>query len=246
MIHYHGLPITPISVLIKAMKGKHALVSFAHPEQIETAVHICQSVVLDNGAFSAWRGGSSVDIPAYTDWAAYWLKSPNVDWCLIPDVIDGNEEDNARLIEEWPLPAVFSVPVWHMHESMDYLRWLMDRFPRIALGSSGQYASVGVRHWWSRMSEAMDVLCDGEGRPLVKIHGLRMLDSDVFSRLPLASADSSSVARNIGIDSAWTGRYSPSTKEVRAQVLIDRIEHKNSAQSWHHSSSGSQIGLFAH
>ncbi len=46
------------------------------------------------------------------------------------------------------------------------------------------------------MAQAMAQACD-LGRPRVKLHGLRMLDVEVFSRLPLASADSTNVARNI-------------------------------------------------
>ncbi|MGK9559302.1 hypothetical protein O6495_24055, partial [Salmonella enterica subsp. enterica] len=44
----------------------------------------------------------------------------------------------------------------------------------------------------------------------------------------LASADSTNVARNIGIDSAWKGTYSPQSKETRAYVLAERIESFNS------------------
>jgi hypothetical protein len=39
----------------------------------------------------------------------------------------------------------------------------------------------------------------------VRLHGLRMLNPEVFSRLPFASADSTNIGRNIGIDQAWRG-----------------------------------------
>ena len=54
MIHYHGLPMTPVADMVKAFAGRHAMVSFEHPEQIEVAAEVCKSVVLDNGAFSAY------------------------------------------------------------------------------------------------------------------------------------------------------------------------------------------------
>lgn len=38
MIHYHGLPITPETAAIEAIKGGHAFVSFRHPEQLRLAV----------------------------------------------------------------------------------------------------------------------------------------------------------------------------------------------------------------
>ena len=57
-----------------------------------------------------------------------------------------------------------------------------------------------------------------------------MLNPAIFSELPLSSADSTNVARNIGIDSAWRGTYQPRSKETRAVILTERIESHNSAQ----------------
>lgn len=243
MIHYHGLPMTPVEVACKAMRGKHAMVSFASAAQVSLAAEVCQSIALDNGAFSAWTQQTEFDADGYLAWATKWMKHPAADWCLIPDVIDGNERDNARLVADWPLPRAYSVPVWHLHESLDYLRWLMISFSRIALGSSGQFATPGTPAWWGRMAEAMQILCDEDGMPRVKIHGLRMLDSVIFSHIPLSSADSTNVARNIGIDKAWTGAYAPASREMRAQIMMDRIESHASASRWDAVSGGVQQNL---
>ena len=61
VIHYHGLPMTPIPDMVKAMRGRHAMVSFEDPRQIEEAAEVCQFIALDNGAFSAWRSGKTYD-----------------------------------------------------------------------------------------------------------------------------------------------------------------------------------------
>lgn len=105
-------------------------------------------------------------------------------------------------------------------------------FPRVCIGSSGEFATVGTTAWWGQMARAMRVVCDDEGRPLCKLHGLRMLNQEVFTRLPLSSADSTNIARNIGIDQAWRGTYSPPTKEARASVMRARIESQNSPAKW--------------
>jgi len=231
MIHYHGTPLNPMLDMVKSFAGKHAMVSFEHPEQLDLAVEICQTVVLDNGAFSAWQNGEPYDFAGYSDWATYWVQHPAVDWCVIPDKIDGTEEENWGLVQSWKLPKAVSVPVWHLHESLDYLHWLME-WPRIALGSSGQYKDPGTDEWWKRISEAMTVLCDARGRPKVKLHGLRMLDPGIFSKLPLASADSCNVARNVGLDVRWKGPYTPKSRYGRAVVLMERIERHASAAYW--------------
>lgn len=232
MIHYHGLPMTPTPDMIRSMQGRHAMVSFEDPRQIELAAEICQSVVLDNGAFSAWRSSKPYDFNGYQEWAAQWLKHPAVDWCVIPDVIDGDEGANDELLVTWALPGERSVPVYHLHESLDRLERLVNAYPRVALGSSGKFKDPGTEEWWQRMTEVMNVCCDDEGYPITRLHGLRMLDPDHFSRLPLSSADSCNVARNIGIDKRWTGPYVPTSKWARALVMMDRIESHAAARRW--------------
>lgn len=232
MIHYHGTPMTPAADMVKAFSGRHAMVSFANPEQLDVAAEICQSVVLDNGAFSAWKAKSAYDFDGYREWCVQWRQHPAVEWCIIPDIIDGDEKENDQLIKGWPLKAEFSVPVWHMHESMTRLRWLVGSFPRIAIGSSGDFAKIGTTAWWHRIEAAMEIICTGDGKPRVKLHGLRMLDPGIFSKLPLASADSCNVARNVGLDSRWGGPYAPASRAMRALILMDRIERHASASTW--------------
>jgi len=231
MIHYHGTPMTPVADMIRSFAGKHAMVSFEHPGQVELSAEICQSVVLDNGAFSAWKQGKAYDFDGYAAWVEVWHRHPAVDWHIIPDQIDGDEAANDALIRQWPFKRG-AVPVWHMHESLDKLLWLVTDFKRVALGSSGAFATVGNDGWWRRMAEAMAVACDDQGRPLAKLHGLRMLDPGVFSKLPLASADSCNVARNVGIDQAWRGTYVPTSRAARAIVLMERIERHASCARW--------------
>ena len=233
MIHYHGIPITPEAAAAQILLRRHAMVSFAHPEQLDLVADACQSFALDNGAFSAWRSGRPI-----TDWSPYyaWVKEyqqhPGFDWFLIPDVIDGTESANDALLASaaW---SPYGVPVWHLHESLDRIERLIGwGFHRMAIGSSGAFAQIGTRAWWRRMAEAMTVLCDELGRPRVKLHGLRMLDPYVFTSFPFASADSTNIARNIGLDGRWTGSYPPATKTGRGVVLADRIETANSIPRW--------------
>lgn len=236
MIHYHGTPFTPNGDMIKSFTAKHCMVSFERPDQMQIAAEICQSVVLDNGAFSAWRQQKKYDFSGYVEWASLWVNHPCVDWCIIPDVIDGSESDNDALMAEWPLPKHCSVPVWHMHESLDRLERLLE-YPRIALGSSSAFSAVGSKKWWPRIADAMRVVCDSAGLPKVKLHGLRMLDPTVFSKLPLSSADSCYIARNSGIDSSWKGPYAMTGRYSRAVVLMERIERHASASRWNAENS---------
>ena len=213
-------------------RGRHGFVSFARPEQLGVAAEVCQSFAVDNGAFTAWSSGKEYDFKGYVAWVKDWMHHPRFDWCLIPDKIDGEEKDNYELVTHWGLPEHMRVPVWHLHESLEYLDFVCRAFPRVAFGSSGNYSRVGTKSWWTRMGEAMDSICDEEGKPPCKLHGLRMLNPSVFGKFPFSSADSTNVAQNARESKRWHGPYKPPNTITRGCLLADRIEAHNSAAFW--------------
>ena len=246
MIHYHGTPFSgDHQTATRSLARRHAIVSYYRPDQIDIVAEVCQSFILDNGAFSSWTQGVEFDLTGFMKWANLWLKHPGCDWAVAPDIIDGSEvENDARLYLVSHRKSEFA-PVWHLHESLDRLERLVNEWPRVCFGSSGQYAQIGTPQWWGVMSDAMSVACDKDGYPKAKLHGLRMLDPTLTSIFPFSSCDSTNVARNIGIDNRWKGPYTPRSKEVRAEILIDRIEHHASASRWNaESGSGRNMELF--
>ncbi|HGK5894867.1 TPA: hypothetical protein ACJ3DT_005987, partial [Pseudomonas aeruginosa] len=121
MIHYHGTPIGGTRQdAARFLAGRHALVPFPRQDDVAIVAEVCQSFCFDNGAFSVWKKGGTLDVESYLRWVDDWRRHPGFDWALIPDVIDGDEADNDRLLEQWPehLPGV---PVWHLHESIERL-----------------------------------------------------------------------------------------------------------------------------
>jgi len=226
MIHLHGTPIGgKREDVARFLEGRHALISFFRSEDIGTASEVCQSFCVDNGAFSAWRQNKIIDWDAYYAFCEQWYRHPCFEWAIIPDVIDGTEEENDALLDDWP-GHIEGVPVWHMNESLDRLDRLCG-WPRLALGSSGDFATVGSDQWWKRIAEAMEVICIG-GLPRTKLHGLRMLDPKVFSHLPLASADSTNAARN----GQRTARRCGCNTLTGMTIIAGRIEKHQSASMW--------------
>lgn len=215
MIHYHGTPITPRKALLE-MSGRHFCVSFADPRDIDVCLRIGQSVMLDNGAFTAFTKGKPMDVPRYIVWCEEHLAHPH--WAVIPDVIDGTEDQQRTGIAGWPFPAELSAPVWHLGLSLDWLLEMADNWPRIALGSSGQYWQVGSPSWTRRMDEAFDALASRR-RHLPWIHGMRML-GQCDGPWPLASADSTNVARN------------HKTARIHPELMAARIDAKQPAKRW--------------
>lgn len=240
MIHYHGTPFSGGIDTHLSLQGKHCFISYAHRDKAELAIEMCQSFAMDNGAFSAWTADKPFDIDGFCEWVHEWHRHPGFDFYVIPDAIGGDENDNIVMRATWSKMVDCRVwqkgyPVWHMHEPLEVLRDLCHAFRGVCLGSSGEYAVVGTDKWWQRMSAAMEVATDQEGRPLTRLHGLRMLDPTIFSHLPLSSADSTNVARNCGIDKAWRGPYAPASARTRALVMMERIEAHASAARWTNS-----------
>lgn len=233
MTPYYGLPITSPNdgAAVEVLNNAHGFLSYKSPGQLNLCAELCKSFAIDNGAFSAWsQGNPTKDWSPFYEWAGNCKLLPNCDFAVIPDVIDGSEEDNDALLAEWPHGKFFGAPVWHMHESLDRLERLSADWPRICLGSSGEYSTVGNQQWKDRITEAMTVICNDEGFPLVKFHGLRMLNPKLFSKIPFSSADSTNIARNIGIDQKWKGTYLPPNKVVRAAILKARTEATKGAK----------------
>lgn len=225
MLHYHGTPITPRSVLTE-LAGRNFCVSYAAPGDVEWCHRNGQSVMLDNGAFSFWRSGKPVDWDGYYLWCERWLDYKTT-WAVIPDVIDGTVEDNDRLLVAWfqtRLPR--GAPVWHMHEPLDRLRRLCAGYGRVCVGSSGQYATVGDSRWQRRMDAAMNAVCDGT--PSTWLHMLRGM-AWAEGPYPFASVDSTDVARNHNrahntarkLADRWDSRQCPPVWVPREQLAME-------------------------
>lgn len=219
VIHYHGTPITPRPALL-ALAGRNFCVSYADPRDAKLCHEIGQSVMLDNGAFTFWRQGTPTDWDGYYAWCETWLEYPTT-WAVIPDVIDGTEDENDTLIDQWPFGAK-GAPVWHLHEPIVRLRQLASEWPRVCLGSSGAYAAVGTPPWHRRMEEAMNELC-GNGPVPVWLHMLRGM-ALAGSDYPFASADSTNIARN------HNGSHKASPKDPA--VMASRLDVLQNPSRW--------------
>lgn len=191
MIHYHGTPITPFEGLHQ-LAGKHFCVSHARPDNVEACHEIGQSVMLDNGAFSAWKRGHEPDWTDYYDWTDRWLDFPTT-WAVIPDVVDGGSQLQDALVSQWP-HGQRGAPVWHMDEPLDRVLRLTDEWPLVCIGSTEEYAMVLSPVWRRRMDAAWDALAKRHRR-LPRVHMLRGMQT-AGKQWPFASADSTNIAQN--------------------------------------------------
>lgn len=195
-VQYHGTPITPLRVLDQ-MAGRSFCVSYAAPDQVARCHELAGDtgrVMLDNGAFSFWKAGTPTDWPGFYRWANTWLDAHPTTWAVIPDVIGGTVAENDELIRAWSF-GDRGAPVWHVHEPLDRLAQLAGEWPRVCIGSSGEYRNPGSPAWTARMDAAFNVLLPAGGRPACELHMLRGMQFSNW-HYPFASVDSTDVARN--------------------------------------------------
>ncbi len=163
--------------------------------------------MLDQGAYSFWRssGGKQPDEDywlEYEAWAyAIMARCPQA-VAIVPDVIDGSEEENHRLLIDFlggELPTARLMPVWHLGDSMDYLDYLLEcGFSYLAFGSSGQYANPASKAWHERVRQGLhriDAVCTpshGLARPW--LHLLRAQAQ--HEHYDFDSSDSTNLAMN--------------------------------------------------
>lgn len=232
MIKYHGTPIggTKLDAL-KFLSGRHALISYATKGHIAEVLECCESFCLDNGAFTIWKTtGGKIDVDGYMEWVDLYRKHPSFDFALIPDVIGGTEEENDELLKEWG-DRPNSVPVYHLGESVDRFKMLASRYDKVAFGSTDKWPRNGSKAWWVNMADLMDEITDVNGLFPCKIHGLRMLDPNLFKYLPLHSGDSTNAAVN-GHLCQKKGIHPAVERWQGNERIAQRIEAYQSAQFW--------------
>ena len=206
----HGTPITP-KRLLPQVAGASFCVSYMAPEQLDDCIELVgddEILILDNGAFSAWRKGIELDSAwwdSFYAWANDAMSRCPQAVAVIPDVIGGSEADNLRLVaeavrlEKCHYPERL-MPVWHMNESLDQLETFCRIFNFVAWGSCAEVDISKSRpgsEWRTRANEAagrmdwVQLKYGGERPWLHMMRGLGVLHFAGFD-----SADSTNMARN--------------------------------------------------
>lgn len=192
MLHYHGTPITPMSVLL-TLAGRSFCVSHAQPQDIERVHQIGQSVLLDHGGFTKHTTGRPTDWPGYYEWSDRWLDFPTT-WAIIPDDIGAGSQEQDGLLREWPHGRDKGAPVWHMNEPIPRLIRLTETYARVCIGSTDEFWQVLSYEWIKRMDEAWNEIARHHRR-LPYVHMLRGMQLSGM-HWPFASVDSSDIAQN--------------------------------------------------
>lgn len=191
MLHYHGTPLTPKSKLL-LMQGRNFCVPFSDGRDLSDCIRFGQSVMFDNGAFSAFTRGEKFDEDGFYAWVYPHLSHPH--WAVVPDVIGGDSFQNFQLMKRWPFSKKMAMPVFHIHLEDSYLlRLIEEDFKGICFGSSGEYWDLNSPQWSRRIDHLFNVIVKHYGT-MPWVHMLRAMNNASLGEWPFASADSTNVA----------------------------------------------------
>lgn len=182
---------------------------------MEISLRKMQSIMFDNGAFTAHQQSKTLDVKGFYNWVGPKLGHPH--WAVVPDVINGSVEDQRELTKTWPFPKEFGAPVWHLHLPLDYLLELTDEWPKVCLGSSQKFWNVKSAIWRERMDEVTEFIYKNRNQA-PWLHGLRMMDQ-AGKRWPLASVDSVNIARNYKDREVMPGQMAQRLDSVNNQTV---------------------------
>ena len=179
-------------------------------------------IMLDSGAFSAWRLGDEIDLKAYIKYIKKNGHLFNSYVCL--DTIPGANGRMDRSTESINKSAAASyknhqimkdaglspIPVFHQGESWTWLERMVDEGEPYIGVSPYLRSNIGDLIKW--LDQCFTRLTDAQGRPVAKTHGFGATGHKVITRYPWHTADSTS----------WA--IAPGYGLIKVPVIVDGIE----------------------
>ena len=172
-------------------------------------------IILDSGAFSAWKRGIQIDLK---DYIAYVKKNEHLLQAYVNlDVIPGSPDRQAtqaeiesaaassyKNLQSMKKAGLDPMPVFHFGEDFKWLeRLLFDQEPYIGIGGLANASGTPQQIAW--LDRVFTRLTDLEGRPIVRTHGFGVASFDLLKRYPWYTCDATSWA----LTAAYGGIYVP-------------------------------------
>jgi hypothetical protein len=151
------------------------------------------NIILDSGAFSAWRLGNPIDLAEYCDWLG-----ENMDWVghsVALDVIDPLNPEKAaekslRNYEYMIKQGLDPIPVVHVGERFEWLHELIKMGASyVGFSASSIIDRRGIDSWYAH---AFNQIVDEAGLPGIRVHAFGEGRVSALLQFPWYSADSTS------------------------------------------------------
>lgn len=146
-----------------------------------------KKIFLDSGAFSAFTMGVEINLPKF----CHYIRE-NADIIDCVSVLDGIGDPLKTWQNQWQMEQLGTrpLPCFHYGEDERYLEEYVRNYEYITLGGMVPISSPQLIMWLDRIWDKY--LCDGAGRPRIKVHGFGLTSIPLMKRYPWYSVDSSS------------------------------------------------------
>lgn len=183
-------------------------------------------IFLDSGAFSAYTLGVTINVEDYckyiwTNWDIVKVE----DGVLMASVLDGIGDplltyQNQKRMEQL---GVKPLPCFHAGEDERYLEYYVSNYEYITLGGMVGSSTKQLFYWLDRIWDRY--LCDGAGRPRLKVHGFGITSIPIMERYPWWSCDSSSWIQSAAFGSVVTPDWGPVSVSGKSPSRHDLGQH---------------------
>ncbi len=157
------------------------------------------NIILDSGAYSAWRGGKEVDVQNYIQFL-HQIKDQIYGYFNLDVIPKGNTrianqehlEDAAK--KSWKnlvtmrKAGLMPIPVYHRDERFYWLEKMVNEgFPYISISLNIYRREISIQKW---LDSVFNYLCSrNHGCPPVRIHGLGIGKPEILTAYPWHSVD---------------------------------------------------------
>ena len=156
-------------------------------------------LILDSGAFSAWKKGLEIDVDDYADFALAKMeclhKVVNLDripgeWGRVPSPaeVEGSAKHGMKNLKRLRKRGIDAMPVFHQGERFYWLdKMIGEGFDWIGISPANDRTTKQKRAW---LDEVFTHLCGDHGYPQVKTHGFGVTALPIIFAYPWYSVDS--------------------------------------------------------
>lgn len=181
ILYYAGGDRSPKDVWDAIRSGaRHFMLSYYYEKSHSSLIRLMRAhgvhLMVDSGAFSAWRKGSVIDLTGYVR----YIKQHHIGKYIVLDVVGDPEKSDANL-KAMEDEGLYPIPVFHYGVSFDWLDRYAARYPYIALGGTVGKTTL------QRLAFFTEVF---QRHPQLHYHGLGMTAPDLLRQFPWFSVDS--------------------------------------------------------
>lgn len=181
IVYYAGVDSNPKDIVDAFNAGaRHFMISYYYWKKHRTPLRTIRQrgahVMLDSGAFSAWKKGESINVEDYVN----YIRAGCVGKYVVLDVVGDPEETdfNQRTMEE---SGLYPIPVFHIGSKWERLDMLAGKYPLIALGGTVGRSRTERETFFDEVFARHPETC---------YHGLGMTIPALMRKYPWMSVDS--------------------------------------------------------